>query len=192
MDRSELAAIGAAAALAVPILASASLSSVLLVISGAFLCAAALWIALVDTKWLMIPDGPIVSIGIVGLALRIAAQRDAADLTSTDIAVVALDASLWSGCFLLMREAYFRRRGFDGIGLGDVKLAAACGVLVGSDGFAWALLSACCCALLVIWLSVRVGRRSFADRVAFGAFLAPACCGIWIIQAGGLWPRSDL
>jgi hypothetical protein len=55
---------------------------------------------------------------------------------------MAVDMGLAGGGVWLLREAYFRRHGFDSIGFGDVKLAAAGGILIGADGFASALLLA--------------------------------------------------
>lgn len=171
--------------LAAVVLAAPPSSLSVLATAAVFLCAMTAWIAAVDRSHFLIPDGPVVAIGIVGAAARLAARNGAGDLASADIVLAAFDAILWGGCFFALREIYFRRRGADGIGLGDVKLAAACAVLNGSAGFAWALLAASAGALLTVGAASRLTAREPVDRVAFGAFLAPACCGIWIAQRMG-------
>jgi leader peptidase (prepilin peptidase)/N-methyltransferase len=88
-------------------------------------------------------------------------------------AVVA-GGSLW-----LLRQAYGKYSGVEGLGLGDVKLAAA-----GAPWLMWttlplALVLAAVAALLVIGTRAALGREEIHAKmqVPFGAFLAPA---IWL------------
>lgn len=184
-NRREVVAVVAAVVLATAILMASRSSPAALAATVAFVCGMAAWITVVDRKDFLIPDGPTLAIGIVGAATRFVGRDQADTSASVELILVVFDALLWGGCILAVREIYFRRRGMDGVGLGDVKLAAACGILNGAAGFAWSLLVASVGALLAVWAANSLSRRAPADRVAFGAFLAPVCCGVWIIQTAG-------
>ena len=139
------------------------------------------WIVVQDVWTFTIADGAIAALSLLAVALRRSGGDDALTL--------ALDVLLTGGVLLAFREIYFRRRGVDGLGLGDVKLAAAGGLLVGAVAFAWALLAASLIAIgtvVTVRLVARAQRRgaSFGDtgRLAFGAFLAPALLAVFLAQ----------
>jgi leader peptidase (prepilin peptidase)/N-methyltransferase len=136
------------------------------------------WIAWQDMRDFTIPDGPLVAIAVLGAALRLATTFD----PSGESLAVGIDALLCGGALLAIREGFYRIKGFDGLGFGDVKLAAAGGMLVGTEGFAHALLAASALGLaLVLILSLR-RRMPPLDRLPFGAFLAPACGIVWALS----------
>lgn len=137
------------------------------------------WIAMSDWRRFIIPDGPVIAVALLGAALRLGE----AGASSLDLLIVVGDGLLWGVLFLSIREIYFRRRGFDGLGFGDVKLAFASAVLLGVAGFAWALLLASLSGLAAAFAARHRGRR--LDRIPFGAFLAPACGLIWLAGLGG-------
>jgi leader peptidase (prepilin peptidase) / N-methyltransferase len=94
-------------------------------------------------------------------------------------------ALLGGGGLWLVRTGYFVLRGVEGLGLGDVKLAAACGAWVGVQGLPAVFLLAAVAGLVwVVATSHQVGisLRS-TDRVPFGAFLAPALWAVWMTMA---------
>lgn len=96
-----------------------------------------------------------------------------------------LDALLCGGAFLLVREAYYRCRGHDGLGFGDVKLAFAGGILVGTEGFAWTVLAASLGGLAVaLWQQRHGTTGSEPHRIAYGALLAPTLCLVWLLTVG--------
>src|SRR5208337_1998958 len=89
-----------------------------------------------------------------------------------------------AGFLYAARAVYRRIRGFDGLGLGDVKLAAA-----GAPWLSWpalpvALLLAVSAAMFLITIQALAGtRRLEADlAVPLGAFLAPAIWLVWFIR----------
>lgn len=132
-----------------------------------------------------IPDAATLAFGLLGLTSRLGDGGVSGDPVATTLALVLLDAALGGGVLLALREAYYRRRGQDGIGLGDVKLAAAGGALVGTAGLAWAILAASLFGLAVVFV-VRVwpaAARTIAisDRIAFGAVLTPALWLTWFV-----------
>lgn len=108
-----------------------------------------------------------------------------------------VSAALCGGAFLAVREGFFRLRGIDGLGLGDVKLAAAGGAWLGTQGFAFAVLAATAGAVAFVLLrAMRGAGWSASQRIAFGAFLAPAIWlawlgqHLWIAHLGILGPVS--
>lgn len=78
-------------------------------------------IAIVDVRRLLVPD-----ILVLALAIVAVAAPDSLTPASQLAGLLALTT-----LFLLVRWAHFWRRGSEGLGLGDVKLAAASGLLLG-------------------------------------------------------------
>lgn len=149
-----------------------------------FVTAQTVWIAWQDIVDLTIPDGAVVALAVVAAVVRLATTLDA---ISSELLLLLLDAGLCGLAFLAVREVFFRIKGFDGMGFGDVKLAVASGMLVGIEGFAWSVFAASALGLaFAIFVSVLKPERKM-DRLAFGALLAPACWGIWLVQ---LWSAT--
>lgn len=140
------------------------------------------WITWQDAATFTIPDGAVAGIALVGAALRLGEGLEALHDARLVLAALAVDATVCAGSLMLLRELFYRRRGYDGLGFGDVKLALAGGVLVGTEGFAWATCGACAMALLLV-LVRGVGGRPMGtrDRIALGAFLAPAILLVWAL-----------
>jgi leader peptidase (prepilin peptidase) / N-methyltransferase len=95
-----------------------------------------------------------------------------------------LGALLGGASFWIIRAGYSALRQVEGLGLGDVKLAAACGAWVGLQGLPAVLLLAAAGGL--IWIAAASWWRGVAvattDRVPFGAFLAPALWVVWLVS----------
>jgi leader peptidase (prepilin peptidase)/N-methyltransferase len=146
----------------------------------------AFWIVQQDLDNFTIPDGAVLALAILGTVERITEGAFSGERVDVVFVWIAIDVVLSGGSLLAVREIYFRRRGQDGIGFGDVKLAAAGGVLVGATAFAWALLAASIAGLLFVafWRSQR--RRICAlDRLAFGALLGPSLWVAWLVHRSG-------
>lgn len=140
-------------------------------------------IAAIDAQRLRIPDIlslPAIPVGL--LASGYLLDPSSNHLVSLDHVTGACvgGASLW-----LLREAYFRVRGREGLGLGDVKLASAAGAWTGWHHLSHVLLLAAVLALgLVIALAlVRREGLSGSERIPFGAFLAPSIWIVWALRA---------
>ncbi|KQT47680.1 hypothetical protein ASG52_10405 [Methylobacterium sp. Leaf456] len=183
-DDHGLACLGVAGAGALAILALGT-GPLGLAAAGVALALLAARIAWQDLTDFTIPDSATLALGLLGIAWRVAATVEAGESVSAELTLVALDCLLCGGALWALREVYFRRRGHDGIGLGDVKLAAAGGLLVGTGGFAWCLFGASFFGILLL-----VGRRVLAiqggtpeERLAFGAVLAPALALGWLVAA---------
>ena len=88
--------------------------------------------------------------------------------------------------FYAFRFGYRRWRGREGMGLGDVKLAAAAGAWLDWNALPFAVEMAALGALAFVLIARFVSRRPIdaAAKLPFGAFLAPA---IWVAWAAAHW-----
>jgi leader peptidase (prepilin peptidase)/N-methyltransferase len=92
------------------------------------------------------------------------------------------------GAFFAFRVAYRRLRGFEGIGLGDVKLAAVAGVWLDWADLPIAVDIAAVSALAAALCGRLAGRElGLTGKLPFGAFFAPA---IWVCWLLATW-RGD-
>ena len=153
--------------------------------AGAALAALTLAIAVVDRRRLVIPDELNALAFVVGLAT--------AGLTSEAppgeaVLNALLRASLMFGAFFAFRAGYARVRGIEGMGLGDVKLAAVAGVWLNWADLPIAVDIAALSALASALLG-RISGKEYgpAAKLPFGAFFAPA---IWICWLFAAW-RGD-
>jgi leader peptidase (prepilin peptidase) / N-methyltransferase len=143
-------------------------------------------IAVVDARSLIIPNelsGAGVALGLLYSALVGYSAVEA-------IAIATLRGLTLALFFLAMRAAYRRLRGRDGLGLGDVKLAAVAGVWLDWQMMAVAVNIAAIAALAVyVTRQVTLGRsiRS-TGRLPFGLFFAPAIWVTWLIDISLLAP----
>jgi leader peptidase (prepilin peptidase)/N-methyltransferase len=148
---------------------------------GAGLALLMLVIAAVDARRFIIPNE--LTLAALALALVQAAILDtnpAAAILQAVLRALALGL-----IFFAIRETYVRLRGRDGLGLGDVKLAAVAGAWLGWTSIPIAVEVAALSALtlyLVRYLSGRPLRST--QRIPFGLFLAPA---IWIAWMFEVW-----
>jgi len=148
---------------------------------GAGLAAAMTAIAAIDARHFIIPD----KLVLAGLALGLAD----ASIADPEHAVTGLASAAARGfalalVFFAFRAAYRRIRGREGLGLGDVKLAAVAGTWLGWTAAGLAVDIAALAALAAVIIDARRGQHiTSATRIPFGLFLAPA---IWIAWLAGI------
>jgi leader peptidase (prepilin peptidase)/N-methyltransferase len=138
---------------------------------GLVLVTTLLAVTLTDLERRIIPNKILIVAAVLGIA--IAAVGDPSSLPERAIAAVAA-----GGLFLAAALAYPR-----GMGLGDVKLAALMGLLLGRDvapAILVALLSGAAVGLAMIW---RHGAQARKQAIPFGPFLALG--GVVGLLAGG-------
>jgi leader peptidase (prepilin peptidase) / N-methyltransferase len=134
-------------------------------------------LATVDALALRLPD--ILTLPLIAAGLVVSWFLPERDLLGHAIGAAAGFASLWSIAFL-----YRAARGRDGLGMGDVKLAAAAGAWLGWQALAFVVLIACAVGLVWVGLAVmRRGRAALEERIPFGVALTFA---IWLIWLYGL------
>ena len=148
---------------------------------GAGLALAMLAIAVVDGQSFLIPD----PLNAAGLALGLAnsAVLGQGDLVAA-MAGSALRAAVLALLFFGLRLIYARLRGRDGLGLGDVKLAAVAGVWLDWSVMPIAVEIAALSALSVYALRRYVLRHPLrsSSRLPFGLYFAPAIWIGWLVQ----------
>jgi leader peptidase (prepilin peptidase)/N-methyltransferase len=151
---------------------------------GAFAAALGLimlLIALVDARRFIIPNELVVTAASLGVLYLVIDERDA--LLATLVAA-GLRALVLGLLFLGLRQFYLYWRGRDGLGLGDVKLAACAGLWLDWPAIPIAVEIAALAAIGVYVLGHVAGRRRIhaATRLPFGLFLAPAIWIAWLLQ----------
>jgi leader peptidase (prepilin peptidase) / N-methyltransferase len=82
-----------------------------------------------------------------------------------------IGAAVGAGSFWLLAEFYLRARGIEGLGLGDVKLMASIGALVGWQGLPLSIVLGCLAALLASPLFLRGSEEKGRTPIPFGPFL---------------------
>ncbi|WP_159289042.1 prepilin peptidase [Methylosinus sporium] len=89
-----------------------------------------------------------------------------------------------AGAFELVRRIFARLRGIDGLGLGDVKLAAAIGAWLPLEFAPLCIILAAGAALVAVGLARLRGVRVDAEtRLPFGAYLCPALWLAYFVSA---------
>ena len=135
-----------------------------------------LGVASADARRFVVPDALSASAFLLGVVDAAATNPDSGlEGALTAVARAALAAAL----LLLIRLAYRRIRGREGLGLGDVKLAGVAGAWLSLPVLPISLEFAAIVALAAYVFRQRKRMRVLraAARVPFGAFFAPA---IWL------------
>jgi leader peptidase (prepilin peptidase)/N-methyltransferase len=150
---------------------------------GAGLGLLMLAIAVVDARRFIIPNELVLAAFALGF-VHASVEESGGILRA--LAAAALRGAVLGLLFWCLRELYFRWRGREGLGLGDVKLAAAAGVWLDWPAMPIAIEIAALGALALYVLGHALGRRRIhaATRLPFGLFLAPAIWLAWLMQ---LW-----
>lgn len=153
---------------------------------GAFLAALMLAIALTDQRRYIIPNQ------LTGAAALLALLRAAAVGPEADLQAL-LQALAWTAGkgaatavpLLALMIAYRRWRGRDGLGLGDIKLAAVAGLWLNLLTIFAVIELAALSALGAYFVSSSLRKRppTAMARLPFGLFLAPAIWIGWLLEA---------
>ena len=148
---------------------------------GAGLALAMLAISVVDGQSFIIPD----PLNAAGLALGLASSAvlGQGDLVAA-MAGSVLRAAVLALSFFALRLIYARLRGRQGIGLGDVKLAAVAGIWLDWSVMPIAVEIAALSALSIYALRRYVLRHPVrsSSRMPFGLYFAPAIWIGWLLQ----------
>ena len=143
-----------------------------------------LMIVVIDSRHFIIPD----IFSLPAIPLGLATVPFVPDPGFGGLAGHVAAAGLAAAALYLLARFYRKARGIEGLGLGDVKLAAAAGSWTGLDGLPMVLLLASGAALLAVLLRNRVirgDRASLMTPVPFGSFLAPAILIVWCFGLSG-------
>jgi leader peptidase (prepilin peptidase)/N-methyltransferase len=149
---------------------------------GAFLGLLMSAIAVVDWRRYVIPNE--LTAAAFALAL-LRAGTVLADADWLDVAWAALRAAAIAVPLLALMLGYRRWRGRDGLGLGDIKLAAVAGAWLGFATIFAVIELAALAALGAYIVNGYVRKRPLkaTEFLPFGLFLAPAIWVGWLIEA---------
>jgi leader peptidase (prepilin peptidase)/N-methyltransferase len=149
-------------------------------------------IAYSDARRFIIPD--VLSLPAIPAGLLAAPLLDPDRAFSLLILEHIIAAAMGGGVLYAIRHVYAMSRGREGLGLGDVKLAAAAGAWTGIAGLSHVLLLACVMALgsVLLMHALRLKALRGATAVPFGVFLAPAIWLVWCLAALGIDPVAAL
>ena len=143
-------------------------------IEATTLCALLIWISVHDMETFEIPDGASFLLLITGLA-------SAWFLHRPDFPDRVIGGLFWSIAFWAVGSGYFRLRGWDGLGFGDVKLMLGLGFWLGLMHTTIAVFIASMSGILTLLLVTILRQRSFRPigktAVAFGPYL---CLSVWV------------
>jgi leader peptidase (prepilin peptidase)/N-methyltransferase len=173
-----IAAGAATVATVLSVLASPDLSGLF----GAGLAVLMAMIAAIDARHFIIPN----ELNAAALALAMVAAATQID-APTAIGLALLRGAALALLFLCLRLAYRLIRKRNGLGLGDVKLAAVAGAWLGWTAMPIAVEIAALAALAAYASRQLTRARSFksTSRLPFGLFFAPAIWLAWMLQT--LW-----
>jgi leader peptidase (prepilin peptidase) / N-methyltransferase len=130
----------------------------------------------VDAKTLLLPD--VITYGAIGSGIIAAAALSRFDEWHAIGSAIARGTAT-ALALALMRWSYARLRTREGLGFGDVKLAAAVGVWLPTETIPLCFGLAAGAALIAVMLARFRGEAIDATtRVPFGAFLCPA---LWLV-----------
>jgi leader peptidase (prepilin peptidase)/N-methyltransferase len=164
---------------------SLAVSSGLDGVFGGFLSLLMISIAVTDHERYIIPNE------LTAAALALALLRARAVGPDADwfaVAWAVLRAAALAVPFLALMTGYRRWRGRDGLGLGDVKLAAVAGAWLDWITVFAVIELATLSALAAYFINSRIRGRPLkpTEFMPFGSFLAPAIWIGWL--AGAIWP----
>ena len=137
-------------------------------------------IAVIDARSFIIPD----ELNAAGIVLGLVNAGVTGWSATEDVTIAMLRGAVLALAFLAIRSGYRRLRGRDGLGLGDVKLAAMAGVWLDWTMIPIAIDIAAGAALAAYGLRQLREGRAFRStgRLPFGLFFAPAIWIGWVID----------
>src|SRR5262249_40426418 len=148
---------------------------------GAALAVTMIAIAVIDARRFIIPDKLVLIALALGLVDAWLVQSEGS--TTTALLAAVLRGLGLAVAFWILRAVYLRLRGQEGIGLGDVKLAAVAGVWLDLLAISWAIQIAALAALSVVLIRALRGKRVTGKTpVPFGLFFAPAIWIAWLLE----------
>lgn len=141
-----------------------------------------LGVASADARRFVVPDALSGGALVLGLVRSVITDPDSG---AAGLMMALSRAALAAGLLLLVRVAYRRLRGRDGLGLGDVKLAGAAGAWLSLPMLPITMEFAAITALAGYIIRQRRRMRVLRGeaRVPFGAFFALAIWLGWALEA---------
>jgi leader peptidase (prepilin peptidase)/N-methyltransferase len=136
----------------------------------------------VDARTFLLPDTVTVGTLVTGILCAAALDPVAPALSASGAAARAIGTA---AALLLVRSLYARLRNREGIGFGDVKLAAGIGAWLPLEAIPACFALAAGAGLTAVLLAhLRGARIEASTRIPFGACLCPA---LWLVFLASQW-----
>jgi leader peptidase (prepilin peptidase)/N-methyltransferase len=150
-------------------------------ILGAALALMMMAVAVIDARSFIIPDRLVLA--ALALGCLDAWMIQSATSAPLGLLLAVLRGLGVTAAFWTLRAAYVRLRGREGIGLGDVKLAAVAGIWLDFFAIVLAIEIAALAALTIALTRALRGRRvTGATAMPFGLFFAPDIWACWLLE----------
>ena len=118
-----------------------------------------------------LPDGP-------ARFLWMVSGWEAPTVQVASLVEAGLAAVLFGGMLWLLREVYYRVRGIDGLGLGDVKMAAMMGAFWGIPQTLLVLLVGSLLGAITGAIIVTAAKKAWTHELPFGSYLGAAAIAV--------------
>lgn len=139
-----------------------------------------IWASFVDFRHHIIPDTASLLLVISGIVFAL-------DSGSAVVTERILAGFFWVAMFWIVSRTYLQLRGWDGLGLGDVKLMAGIGTWTGFAGGSLVVLFASLSAAITVLILHRFehsrNRSLQKSGIAFGPFLCISAWAVWLSGA---------
>jgi leader peptidase (prepilin peptidase) / N-methyltransferase len=130
-------------------------------------------LAAIDALVFRLPDPLTYPLAVLGLLL--------AWYPFHELAAHIVGAVIGFAVFALIAWGYEKFRGYEGLGLGDAKLAGAGGAWLGWEALPSVVLIACAAGFLWVGITfVLRGKTALTERIPFGVALAVAIWIVWL------------
>jgi leader peptidase (prepilin peptidase)/N-methyltransferase len=151
-------------------------------VAGSALAVIMIAIAIADLRRMIIPDVLSLTAAALGF-ITIVVESSADDRIDLTIEAAMRSAAMVT-VFLVFRHGYRWVRGWEGMGLGDVKLAGVAGVWLQVGSLPSAIEIAACSgvALALVWRWRSGAGFAPLVKVPFGMFLAPTIWLCWLFE----------
>ena len=139
-------------------------------------------LVVMDLRYRILPD-------VLTATLLASGLLAALILPTIDLVEASFGAVVGGGSFLLLRFLYYRFRGTEGLGLGDVKMMAGLGAWFGPSWLPLLVLVAATTGLLSAFLNAwKNGTEVSATMIVpFGAYLGGGAVLLWSLKATHGW-----
>lgn len=137
-------------------------------IASAFMASAVVALIVIDWETMLLPDAITLTAGPVALL----ATAGGVSMTTLELALPS--ALVAAGGFWLLGWVFWKLRGVEGLGFGDVKLLLLVGFFSGPYGLLWTIMLGSLAGSVIGISYLAISGKGRATRIPFGPFLGGA------------------
>jgi len=137
-----------------------------------FLCCSLIVLAVIDLKYLILPNYITYSLIFLGLLINLLFEI-------VPFSHAILGCFLGYSVFFLIEKFFYFIKQVDGLGRGDAKLIAAIGAWMGLDYLPLIIFIAACLGIIFFIITIKINKKTLSQskglQIPFGTFLAISC-----------------